>query len=169
MTALWTDPAPAYRGEFAEFSDVDAPPRPARPGSLVGGHSSAAFRRAVSRGHGWFGNGGLDDLPRRLAGLRRTAEKVDQPARPGPAGWRSANPPLDPVAVDARAAERYAALGVDRLVVYPLPLERPGSWNATLRSAGVPGSRSARGTGWPPAGARVSGTAEKRTSPGRLE
>jgi hypothetical protein len=30
--------------------------------------------------------------------------------------------PLDPVAVSAADARRYAELGVDRLVVYPLPL-----------------------------------------------
>ncbi|OHV46130.1 hypothetical protein CC117_00165 [Parafrankia colletiae] len=31
--------------------------------------------------------------------------------------------PLDPVEVDAESARRYADLGVDRLLVYPLPLE----------------------------------------------
>ncbi len=123
MTALWTDPAPAYRGEFVEFRDVDAHPRPARPRIVVGGHSPAAFRRAVSRGHGWFGNGGLDDLPRHLAGLRRAAAEVDRPARLG--RLEISYTPLDPVEVDARGAERYAELGVDRLVVYPLPLEDP--------------------------------------------
>lgn len=33
--------------------------------------------------------------------------------------------PLDPVAVDATAARRYADLGVDRLLVYPLPMADP--------------------------------------------
>jgi hypothetical protein len=32
---------------------------------------------------------------------------------------------LNPVTVDASAARRYAELGVNRLVVYPLPLEDP--------------------------------------------
>ncbi|WP_217709606.1 LLM class F420-dependent oxidoreductase [Amycolatopsis sp. Hca4] len=123
MTALWTDPAPAYQGEYVEFRNVDAHPRPAGVRIVVGGHSPAAFRRAVSRGHGWFGNGGLADLPRHLAGLRRAAEEVDRPARLGQ--LEISYLPLDPVEVDARAAEQYAALGVDRLVVYPLPLEDP--------------------------------------------
>lgn len=123
MTTLWTDPAPAYHGEFVEFAGIDAHPRPARPRIVVGGHSPAAFRRAVSRGHGWYGNGGLDDLPRHLAGLRRAADQVDRPTHLG--RLEITYTPLDPVTVDARAAERYAALGVDRLVVYPLPLADP--------------------------------------------
>jgi probable F420-dependent oxidoreductase len=126
MTALWTDPTPAYQGRFVAFRDVDAHPRPARPGGpriVIGGHSPAAFRRAVARGHGWFGNGTLDDLPRHLAGLRQAASEVERPDRLGPLEINYM--PLDPVAVDPCAAERYAALGVDRLVVYPLPLENP--------------------------------------------
>lgn len=126
MTALWTDPSPAYEGRFVAFRDVDAHPRPVRPGGpriVIGGHSPAAFRRAVSRGHGWFGNGGLDDLPRHLAGLKQAEAEVERPARLG--RLEIIYMQLDPVAVDAYTAERYAALGVDRLVVYPLPLEDP--------------------------------------------
>jgi len=88
---------------------------------VVGGHSPAAFRRAVARGHGWFGNGTLDDLPRHLAGLRRAADEVERPRRLG--RLEISYLPLDPVTVDPSAASRYADLGVDRLVVYPLPLE----------------------------------------------
>jgi hypothetical protein len=85
---------------------------------VIGGHSPAAFRRAVSRGHGWFGNGTADDLPRHLAGLRQAASEVERPTRPGrlEINYRQ----LDPVG--SPAAERYAELGVDRLMVYPLPL-----------------------------------------------
>ena len=126
MTALWCDPAPRYEGRFVAFRDVDSHPRPTRPGGprvVIGGHSAAAFRRAVARGHGWFGNGTLDDLPRHLAGLRRAADEVERPARLGRLEINYT--PLDPVAVDPRSAERYAAHGVDRLVVYPLPLDDP--------------------------------------------
>lgn len=123
MTALWTDPAPAYQGRFVAFRDVDAHPRPTRPRVVVGGHSPAAFRRAVARGHGWFGNGTLDDLPRHLAGLRQAAGEVERPERLG--RLEISYLPLDPVVVARQDAERYADLGVDRLVVYPLPIEDP--------------------------------------------
>ncbi|MDT7750189.1 MAG: hypothetical protein QOD96_3851, partial [Pseudonocardiales bacterium] len=46
---------------------------------------------------------------------------------------------LDPVAVTADDAGRYAALGVDRLVVYPLPLTDPAEVAAFLeRHADLP-------------------------------
>ena len=126
MTALWTHEAPAYEGRHVAFGKVDAHPRPVRPGGvkvIVGGHSPAAFRRAVSRGHGWFGNGTYDELVVHLAGLRRAAAEVERPARLGRLEITFMQ--LNPVTVDAETARRYAGLGVDRLVVYPLPLEDP--------------------------------------------
>lgn len=102
---------------------VHAHPRPANVRIVVGGHSPAAFRRAVSRGHGWFGNGGPDDLPRHLAGLRRAAEEVERPAHLGRLEVNYLQ--LDPVRLDRDDVDRYASQGVDRLIVYPLPLEDP--------------------------------------------
>ncbi|MDT7658207.1 MAG: hypothetical protein QOF38_2922 [Pseudonocardiales bacterium] len=141
MTALWTQPAPEFHGRYVSFDHVDAHPRPARAGGVkivVGGHSPGAFRRAVSRGHGWFGNGaGVTDLRRHLAGLHRAAAEVDRPPRLGrlEINWMQ----LDPVAVTADDAGRYAALGVDRLVVYPLPLTDPAEVAAFLeRHADLP-------------------------------
>jgi hypothetical protein len=37
---------------------------------------------------------------------------------------------VNPVEIDAGAARRYAELGVDRLLVYPLPLENPAEVGA---------------------------------------
>ncbi|HTF46281.1 MAG TPA: LLM class flavin-dependent oxidoreductase, partial [Pseudonocardia sp.] len=134
MTALWTSPTPEFHGRFVSFDHVDAHPRPVRPGGVkivVGGHSPAAFRRAVARGHGWFGNGsGVADLEKHLAGLREAAERVPRPDRLGPLeiNWMQ----LDPVRVSAAEASQYASLGVDRLVVYPLPLEDPAEVAAFL-------------------------------------
>lgn len=46
---------------------------------------------------------------------------------------------LDPVAVTEKDAARYAELGVDRLVVYPLPLTDPDDVATFLtRHAGLP-------------------------------
>ncbi|HEX6360603.1 LLM class F420-dependent oxidoreductase [Actinophytocola sp.] len=123
MASLWHDPAPAFHGRHVSFDHVDAHPRPDNVRIVVGGHSPAAFRRAVSRGHGWFGTGGPDDLPRHLDGLRRAAAEVDRPAHLGQLEITYTQ--LDPVRLDRAAVDRYAALGVDRLVVYPLPLTDP--------------------------------------------
>jgi probable F420-dependent oxidoreductase len=123
MASLWHDPAPAFHGRHVSFEKVDAHPRPANVRIVVGGHSPAAFRRAVSRGHGWFGNGGPDDLPRHLAGLRRAAEEVERPAHLGRLEVNYLQ--LNPVRLDRDDVDRYASQGVDRLIVYPLPLEDP--------------------------------------------
>jgi hypothetical protein len=121
MRALWTDEAPAFHGRFVEFERVEAHPRPARGIPIVvGGHSPAAFRRAVSRGDGWFGNGDSPaDLRRHLAGLARAADAVQRPAGLGrlEITWMQLSPP------SGEELQRYAELGVDRLVVYPLPIE----------------------------------------------
>ena len=140
MTALWTAPAPAFHGRYVDFDYVDAHPRPVQNGGpriVIGGHSPAAFRRAVARGHGWFGNGTIDDLVNHLAGLAKAAAEVDRPPRLG--RLEISFLPLDPVQVSAEDARRYADLGVDRLVVYPLPLEDPDDVAAFLeRHATLP-------------------------------
>ena len=76
-----------FHGRYVSFDKVDAHPRPVQAGGpriVIVGHSPAAFRRAVARGHGWFGNGTLDDLVRCLDGLKRAATEVERPARLGP-------------------------------------------------------------------------------------
>jgi probable F420-dependent oxidoreductase len=126
MTALWTHEAPAFHGRYASFDHVDAHPRPLQLGGpriVIGGHSPAAFRRAVARGHGWFGNGTVGDLARYLDGLKQAANEVERPVRLGPLEITYLQ--LNPVTVDTGTARQYAELGVDRLVVYPLPLEDP--------------------------------------------
>jgi probable F420-dependent oxidoreductase len=119
MTSLWTDTAPAFTGKYVSFADVDAHPRPASPRIVIGGHSPAAFRRAVSRGHGWFGTGTPADLRQHLAGLQRAAGEVERPARLGQLEINYMQ--FNPVELDSLAP--YEDLGVDNLMVYPLPLE----------------------------------------------
>jgi probable F420-dependent oxidoreductase len=139
MRALWTQPAPSYQGRYVAFDGIDAHPRPAgKDGTriVIGGHSPAAFRRAVARGQGWFGNGDSpDDLVGHLAGLRKAATEVERPEWLGRLEINFTQ--LSPVNADT--ARRYADLGVDRLVVYPLPLEHPGEVAAFLeRHADLP-------------------------------
>ena len=134
MRALWTQAQPAFHGRYANFEGVDAHPRPVQPGGpriVIGGHSPAAYRRAVARGHGWIGNGSTPaDLAGHLDGLRTAASEVDRPAHLGRLEINFMQ--IDPVEADAAAVRGYAELGVDRLLVYPLPLENPADVGAFL-------------------------------------
>jgi probable F420-dependent oxidoreductase len=121
MTALWNDPAPEFHGRYVDFAGVDAHPRPTGVRVVVGGRSAGAYRRAVSRGHGFYGNGTPDEIAGDLAGLHRAADEVERPARLGPLEVTAM--PLEPV--DAAAAARYAELGVDRLVLRPQRFDDP--------------------------------------------
>ncbi|WP_129670205.1 TIGR03619 family F420-dependent LLM class oxidoreductase [Phytoactinopolyspora endophytica] len=128
MRSLWTDKAPSYRGEYVSFDAVDAHPRPVRshgPHVVIGGTSDLAFRRAVTRGHGWYGIGNSPtDLTKHLDGLRRVAEEVDRPAHLGRLEISFLH--LNPDTVDDDTAREYADLGADRLVLYPGPISSAG-------------------------------------------
>ncbi len=115
---LWYDEHPEHHGRFADFAGVDAHPRPVqRPVPIVvGGHSPPAYRRAVARGHGWYGFfQSPESMEGVVAGLRAAADAVERPAELGdleltvtPRGGMT-----------REKAEAFAALGVDRLVPYP--------------------------------------------------
>jgi probable F420-dependent oxidoreductase len=123
MRALWSQESPEFHGKHVDFANVDAHPRPVNgPRVLIGGHSPAAFRRAVARGHGWIGTGSSPaDLSAHLEGLAKAATEVDRPAALGK--LEITFMPVDPVEIPEDDAKRYRDLGVDRLLVYPLPLE----------------------------------------------
>src|SRR5215471_7941021 len=57
MRALWTQPRPSHRGRYVAFESVQAMPRPVQTPIpiVVGGRTPPAFRRAVTKGHGWYG------------------------------------------------------------------------------------------------------------------
>jgi probable F420-dependent oxidoreductase len=60
MKALWTQSPSSYHGEFVNFDNVVAYPKPVQrphPPILVGGNTRAALRRAARLGDGWFGWG----------------------------------------------------------------------------------------------------------------
>lgn len=125
MTAIWSQDKPAYEGRFVSFSGVDAHPRPVQqptPPIVMGGHTGAAFRRAVTHGNGWYGFAlDVEKTAGCVAGLRAAAERHERPAGLGeleitvtPAGR-----------LDRAAVERYAELGVHRLVL--LPRHAPGA------------------------------------------
>jgi probable F420-dependent oxidoreductase len=120
MQALWTQERPAFKGRFAAFDKVQAHPQPVQRGGppiVVGGRSAAAFRRAVTRGHGWYGFGlDVEGAEKALTGLREAAARAPRPAALGPLELS-----LTPrgYGLDRATAARYAALGFHRLVLRP--------------------------------------------------
>jgi probable F420-dependent oxidoreductase len=120
MEHLWYDEHPAFHGRFADFSGVDAYPRPVqRPIPIViGGHTKRAYRRAVARGQGWYGFAlKPDGAAECIAGLRAAALEVERPAALGPLEITvTPRGRLSPEVVSA-----FAELGVDRLVPFPPP------------------------------------------------
>lgn len=118
MRALWYDDAPvAFDGAHTHFAGIDANPRPTRRIPIViGGRTAGAYRRAVEQGDGWYGFF-LDPAQTAecLAGLAAAGERHER----GPELDRLqiSVTPVGPVTADTLA--EYAALGVERLIVYP--------------------------------------------------
>jgi probable F420-dependent oxidoreductase len=119
MRTLWTDEHPAFDGRFVSFSDVFQRPFPLQrpyPPVLVGGHSRAAMRRAVTAAQGWYGVFlDVSQTADALAQLHAVAAECERPAHFEP--LEITVTPRGPV--DAASARRYADLGVHRLVVQP--------------------------------------------------
>ena len=57
MKVAWSDPNPAYAGEFVNFDHIDMDPKPVQnphPPIWIGGESMPAIRRAVEVGDAWY-------------------------------------------------------------------------------------------------------------------
>jgi probable F420-dependent oxidoreductase len=120
LGALWYDRHPAYHGRFVDFAGVDAHPRPVqRPVPLiVGGHTGPAYRRAVARGHGWYGYGLTpQQAAASVAGLDVAAGRVERPAELGKLEI-SVTPRGE---ITGELVAEFAAAGVHRLVLLAPP------------------------------------------------
>jgi probable F420-dependent oxidoreductase len=112
LRALWSEGTAAYRGRFVAFDDVYSRPLPVqRPiPVVVGGHSKRAARRAGELGDGFFPNGAShEEIGRLVEHARRCAEAAGR----DPAGLEitvGSKPDLETI-------ERWAAMGVDRIVI----------------------------------------------------
>jgi probable F420-dependent oxidoreductase len=119
MRTLWTEPAPSFRGRFVSFTGVFQRPRPVQrphPPIVVGGHSAAAYRRAVTNANGWYGVYlDVEQTARALSRLRNVAAGCDRPA--GLGDLEITITPPGPI--DLETARHYAGLGVHRLVIPP--------------------------------------------------
>ncbi|GAA4588874.1 putative F420-dependent oxidoreductase [Actinoplanes octamycinicus] len=116
MRALW-EQAPSFEGRFVSFSGVVQHPSPVQrphPPIVVGGHSAAAYRRAVRHGTGWYGWG--LDVEQIVQARQALAEAARREQRPDGLGELeiTLTPPEPP---DLDTARRYADAGVDRLIV----------------------------------------------------
>lgn len=116
MRALWHDDVATYEGQHVRFERVRCDPRPAN-GTIplhIGGASSAAVRRAARYGDGYFPwvGPGLDlwaTLTEVIGSVRAAVSELGR----------------DPASIEITVggvrtvadAERFAELGVDRLVV----------------------------------------------------
>jgi probable F420-dependent oxidoreductase len=119
ILALWTQDKPEYKGEYVAFGGIQAQPRPVQsphPPIVVGGMSPAALRRAARYGNGWYGFAlDLDATRRALEGLRAAEQRLDREPALGRLEISITPPPR--AKLDLDAVQRYAALGVDRLVL----------------------------------------------------
>ena len=133
MNALWTMDQPSFHGEYITFDEVDAYPRPVSkptPPVVFGGTSVAAFRRAVTSGHGWYGVGSVQTIKMSIESLRAAERRHSRPEALGPI--EVIVTPVDGCAPDT--IRRYEDLGVDAIVAFPtepgepmhdpVPLER---------------------------------------------
>jgi probable F420-dependent oxidoreductase len=119
ILALWTMEKPSYRGETVSFTGIDAHPRPMQtphPPIVVGGYSPPAFRRAQRFGSGWYGFLRTPEMAEAdLAGLERASGAVRRDGALGDLEITVTPPP----GLDAETVDRFAEVGVHRLVLLP--------------------------------------------------
>jgi probable F420-dependent oxidoreductase len=135
IVALWTQEKPSYQGRFVSFQGVRAEPRPVQqphPPLVVGGHSAAACRRAIARGHGWYGFN--LDPPATQACLETLARAREEVARPEVLGELEISVTPPPGAPSRDLSRKYEDLGVHRLVLLP-PFGGPDAIVDAVRQA----------------------------------
>jgi probable F420-dependent oxidoreductase len=135
MRLLWDEPMPRFDGRFVAFADVIQRPRPVQrphPPIVVGGHSPAAYRRAVRSGNGWYGwDLTVERTAATLAELTETAKRYERPSALGELEI-TISPPGP---VDLDTARRYADIGVHRLTLRPQHAD-PDAMDELITTAG---------------------------------
>jgi probable F420-dependent oxidoreductase len=122
MRAIWTQEKPVYQGRYVNFAGVQAQPQPVQrptPPIIVGGRAPEAFRRAVEHGHGWYGFGmNVEQAAQEIEALHKAEQRYRRPTDLGKLEISITPPGYD---MDRGTVERYAAVGVDRLILRPQP------------------------------------------------
>lgn len=115
MVALWSQEKPAYHGRFVAFSGVNAMPQPVQqphPEIVFGGNTRQAYSRAARLARGWYGFAlDVDATSKAIEGLRAACAAAgrqlgDLEISVTPRGR-----------VDKATLERFASLGVTRLIM----------------------------------------------------
>ena len=138
MRSIWSAERPEFEGRFFRFGGVNAFPRPVQrptPSLVIGGHSAAAYRRAVEQASGWYGFGmTLDQTAGALAKIREAGGRWPRASELGPLEISITPPRGD---VNHELARRYADLGVDRLILRPPHLGDVGAYERCVATIGT--------------------------------
>ncbi len=119
MQAIWMMEQPSYQGRYVNFAEVQAYPHPVQqpqPPVVIGGYSPGAYRRAVTMAHGWYGWG--QDPAAAAQAVQNLHAAEARYGRPPELGVLEISV-TPPGSVDRELAARYAAAGVQRLILRP--------------------------------------------------
>ena len=121
MRAIWSEEKPAYHGQYVSLQGVQAHPHPVQqptPPIITGGRAPSVIRRTIEQANGWYGFAlDLDETANVLAQLREAANRYHRPSSLGELEISVA--PRIPI--DTETAQRFAELGVHRLIFIPPP------------------------------------------------
>jgi probable F420-dependent oxidoreductase len=128
MKALWSGRPAGYSGRFVSFEESELGTDPLTPGGppvLVGGASDAALKRALRFGYGWTGVGldpdGISEVRRRL---ERFGRELGRDAGDLEVSTVHRIRPGDSPETVAGTARRFAAAGVELLILSATPMNR---------------------------------------------
>ena len=116
IRTLWNQTNPEYQGQFIQFKNIQAQPRPLQEGGppiIIGGTSPAALRRTVTHGNGWYGFAlDIETTKKVLENLEIAKSRYERDPNLGPLSI-SITPPSRP---SKTMMEDYAAIGVERYI-----------------------------------------------------
>jgi probable F420-dependent oxidoreductase len=121
LRELWGDESPTYHGDFVDFTDTYVRPQPVGRSIPIhiGGHTDRAARRAGELGDGFFpGASDRETLAHCIGVMRTVAEKN---GRDPDAIEVTAGGAMDPAGI-----EELAKLGISRVVLPPLAMDKDG-------------------------------------------
>jgi alkanesulfonate monooxygenase SsuD/methylene tetrahydromethanopterin reductase-like flavin-dependent oxidoreductase (luciferase family) len=118
LRVLWGDETPTFHGDFVDFTDTYVRPQPVnkRIPIHIGGHSDRAARRAGELGDGFFPGSQGDELVHAIEHMRICAEKA---GRDPDSIEVTAGGAMDPAGI-----EKLRDLGVSRVVIPPLAMDK---------------------------------------------
>jgi probable F420-dependent oxidoreductase len=120
LRVIWGDESPTFHGDYVDFTDTYVRPQPVNKAIPIhiGGHSDRAARRAAELGDGFFPGSQGDQLAHAIDHMRRCADKA---GRDPESIEITAGGAMDPAGVEA-----LRELGVSRVVIPPLAMDKDG-------------------------------------------